>query len=114
MLGENNVFQCHDAGSNEQSKHGKGGGPLACGLGGLLGVSLLSILYPGSAALRSIWLYGGLGLFSAFVLFDVQHIMHRAKTQHVYDPISGSISIYMDAVNLFVRFAMILGNSKRK
>jgi len=81
------------------------GGPLACGLGGLLGVSLLSILYPGSPALRSIWLYGGLALFSAFVLYDVQKIMYRAKTQHEYDPISGSISIYMDAVNIFVRFA---------
>ena len=90
------------------------GGPLACGLGGLLGVSLLSMLYPGSKALTSIWLYGGLALFSAFVLYDVQHVLHRAKTQHVYDPISGSIGIYMDAVNLFVRFAMILGNSKRK
>ena len=31
--GENNVFQCHDAGSNEQSSSGNnlGGGPLACG-----------------------------------------------------------------------------------
>jgi growth hormone-inducible transmembrane protein len=90
------------------------GGPLACGLGGLLGVSLLSMLYPGSPALTSIWLYGGLALFSAFVLYDVQHVMHRAKTQHVYDPISGSIGIYMDAINIFVRFAMILGNSKKK
>lgn len=90
------------------------GGPLACGLGGMLGVSLLSILFPGSAALRSIWLYGGLVLFSGLTLFDVQMIMHRAKSQKIYDPINGSVDIYMDAVNLFVRFAQILGGSKRK
>lgn len=90
------------------------GGPLAVGLGGMLGVSLLSMIYPGSAALTSIWLYGGLALFSASVLYDVQHIMHRAKTQHMYDPINASIGVYMDAINLFVRFVMIFGNSKRK
>lgn len=90
------------------------GGPLSVGLGGMLGVSMLSIFYPGSPALTSIWLYGGLALFSAFVLYDVQKVMYRAKTQHTYDPISGSIGIYMDAINLFVRFAMIFGNSKRK
>jgi len=90
------------------------GGPLAVGLGGMLGVSVLGMLYPGSAALRSIWLYGGLGLFSAFVLYDVQKIMYRAKTQHTYDPISGSVGIYLDALNIFIRFAMILAASKKK
>ena len=56
------------------------GAPLACGLGGLMGVSLLSMVFPQNAALTSIWLYGGLGLFSAFTLYDIQKIMHRAKT----------------------------------
>ena len=46
------------------------GGPLAMGLGGMLGISLLSIFYPGSPALYNMWLYGGLALFSAFVLYD--------------------------------------------
>jgi FtsH-binding integral membrane protein len=57
------------------------GGPLALGLGGLMGVSLLSIIYPGSPALTNIWLYGGLALFSAYVLYDTQKIMNNAKTQ---------------------------------
>ena len=48
----------------------KWGGLLSLGLGGLLGVSFLSIFYPGSPALKNIWLYGGLALFSAYVLFD--------------------------------------------
>ena len=46
------------------------GGPLSLGLGGMVGVSLLSILYPGSPALMNIWLYGGLALFSAFLMYD--------------------------------------------
>jgi len=48
------------------------GGPLAIGLGGMLGVSLLSIFYPGSPALYNIYMYGGLLLFSGFVLYDTQ------------------------------------------
>merc|ERR1719263_509693 len=57
------------------------GGPLCLGLGGMCGVALLSMLYPGSAALHNIWLYGGLGLFSMFVLHDTQRIIYNAKTR---------------------------------
>lgn len=90
------------------------GGPLAIGLGGMLGVSMLSMFYPGSAMLTNIWLYGGLGLFGAFVLYDTQKIIEKAKTRNKFDPCWESISIYMDAINLFVRFAMILGNNRKK
>lgn len=31
-----------------------------------------------------------------------------------YDPIMNSLTIYMDAINIFVRMAMILGESKKK
>lgn len=89
------------------------GGALACGLGGLLGVSLISMFYPASPALWSIQMYGGIGLFSLFTLYDTQMMLHRAKTQKQYDPIRSAVSIYLDAVNLFVRFAAIMGNRKR-
>lgn len=89
-------------------------GVLSIGLGGMLGVSIMSMLNPLSPALYNIWLYGGLGLFSLFVLYDTQLILERAKTQPVFDPISNSIHIYMDALNIFIRFAMIFGNSKKK
>ena len=56
------------------------GGPLALGLGGMLGVSLLSVFYPGNPILRNIWLYGGLALYSAFLLYDTQKILNKAKT----------------------------------
>lgn len=90
------------------------GGVLAIGLGGLLGVSILSMFNPMSPALYNIWLYGGLGLFSLFVLYDTQMILERAKTQREFDPITNSIGIYLDAINIFVRFAMIFGNAKKK
>ena len=50
------------------------GGALGMGCAGLIGVSLASIFYP-SPALFNIWLYGGLVLFSAFVLYDVQKLV---------------------------------------
>jgi len=53
----------------------------------MMGISLLSMFYPGSPALTSIWLYGGLALFSAFLLYDTQAVLERAKTQYKYDPI---------------------------
>jgi FtsH-binding integral membrane protein len=80
------------------------GGPLALGLGGMLGISLLSIVYPGSPALYNIYLYGGLALFSAFMLYDTQNILYRAKTDVRFDPINSSLHVYMDAINIFVRF----------
>ena len=90
------------------------GGVLAIGLGGMLGISILSMFNPLSPALYNIWLYGGLGLFSLFVLYDTQMILERAKTMKVYDPINNSMRIYIDAVNIFIRFAMIFGNAKKK
>lgn len=90
------------------------GGPLAVGLGGMMGVSLLSIIYPGSPVLTNIWLYGGLALFSAYVLYDTQKIMHDAKTMKKYDPINNSIGIYLDSINIFIRFVQIFGGSKKK
>lgn len=48
------------------------GGPLALGLGGMLGICLLSIVYPNSKALYNLYLYGGLALFSAFMMYDTQ------------------------------------------
>lgn len=80
----------------------------------MLGISLLSIVYPGSPALYNIYLYGGLALFSAFVLYDTQKIMHNAKTLQQYDPINESMKVYLDAINIFVRFVQIFGGNNKK
>lgn len=89
------------------------GGALGLGCGAMLGVGLLSMFYP-SPALMNIYMYGGLLLFSAFVLYDVQKIIHNAKTRSVYDPINESLGIYMDTIILFERFLMIFMNNKNK
>lgn len=39
------------------------------GCAGMMGIGLASMFFP-SPALYNIWLYGGLVLFSAFVLYD--------------------------------------------
>jgi growth hormone-inducible transmembrane protein len=89
------------------------GGPLALGLGGICGVCLLRILYPNSAALYNINLYGGLVLFSAYLMYDIQEIINRAKTKMRYDPIYESLGIYLDVVNLFTDFVEIFGKEKK-
>ena len=90
------------------------GGPLSLGLGGLLGVSLLQILYPHSRALYSISLYGGLGLFSLFMMYHTGKMMDNAKTKGAYDPINNSLGVYIAAVNIFQSMVMILGGSRKK
>jgi len=70
------------------------------GLGALIGINLLSIFYP-SPALFNMWLYGGLFLFGALVLYDTQKIIYNAKMKRVFDPLNESLGIYLDAINLF-------------
>lgn len=89
------------------------GGALSMACGGMLGVSILSMMYPGSSALFNIWLYGGLALTGGLVLYRTQNIIHCAKTQPQFDPINHSIGLYLDAVNMFIRFLMIFNNNKK-
>jgi FtsH-binding integral membrane protein len=89
------------------------GGALGMGCAGMLGIGLASMFWP-SPALFNIWLYGGLVLFSAFTLYDVQKIIHRAKTAHKYDPIGQSLGIYLDTIILFERFLIIFMQNKKK
>ncbi|KAJ8917564.1 hypothetical protein NQ315_005613 [Exocentrus adspersus] len=105
------------------------GGPLAMGLGVVFVSSLGSMFLPPTTALGaglySISLYGGLLLFSAFLLHDTQRIVAQAERYPAnpalygvrpYDPINASISIYLDTLNIFVRVATILagGGQNRK
>lgn len=75
------------------------------------------------AGLYSIALYGGLVLFSGFLLYDTQKIIHKAERTPVngygvakFDPINNCISIYADTLNIFIRIAQILamGGNRRK
>ncbi|XP_017119695.1 growth hormone-inducible transmembrane protein [Drosophila elegans] len=100
------------------------GGPLAIGLGVVFASSLASMWLPPTTAvgagLASMSLYGGLILFSGFLLYDTQRIvkaaeLHPQNSSSLYDPINHALAIYMDALNIFIRIAIILaGDQKRK
>ncbi|RZF37530.1 hypothetical protein LSTR_LSTR008568 [Laodelphax striatellus] len=101
-------------------------GPLAIGLGVVFAASLGSMFLAPTTALGSglysISLYGGLLVFSGFLLYDTQKIIKSAETHspyamEKYDPINRSMSIYMDTINIFIRIVSILsngGSSKRR
>lgn len=101
------------------------GGPLAAGLGVVFVSSIGGMFFPPTSALGaglySISIYGGLVLFSMFLLYDTQKIIRNAEHHPVYaarpyDPINNSIGIYMDTINIFIRIATILsgGSSRRR
>ncbi|KAL7728251.1 hypothetical protein ACLKA6_007357 [Drosophila palustris] len=99
------------------------GGPLAIGLGVVFASSLASMWLPPTTAvgagLASLSLYGGLILFSGFLLYDTQRIvkaaeMHPQHSTYKFDPINHAMAIYMDALNIFIRIAIILSNSDQR
>lgn len=94
------------------------GGPLAIGLGVVFASSIGSMFLPPTTklglSLYSMSIYGGLILFSMFLLYDTQKIVKKAEHQYQFDPINESISIYMDTINIFMRIASILAGGNRK
>lgn len=104
------------------------GGPLAMGLGVVIASSIGTMFLPPTTALGaglySISLYGGLLLFSGFLLYDTQKIIAKAERHPnypmvgmpQYDPINAALSIYMDTLNIFIRIVTILagGGNRRK
>ncbi|KAH8420849.1 hypothetical protein KR222_006806 [Zaprionus bogoriensis] len=99
------------------------GGPLAIGLGVIFASSLASMWLPPTTALgaglASLSLYGGLILFSGFLLYDTQRVvkaaeMHPEHSPHKFDPISHALAIYMDALNIFIRVAIILSSGDQR
>ena len=101
------------------------GGPLAAGLGVVFVSNIASFFFPPTSniglGLYSVVMYGGLILFSAFLLYDTQRIVHHAESVphpayglKPYDPINASMSIYMDTINIFIRIAMMLAGNNRK
>ena len=99
------------------------GGPLAMGFGVVFMSSIASMFIPPTSSLGlglySVVMYGGLLLFSAFLLYDTQRIVRSAESVphpsyaiKPYDPVNASMSIYMDTINIFIRIAMILAGNR--
>ncbi|KAK9530261.1 hypothetical protein VZT92_011775 [Zoarces viviparus] len=102
------------------------GGPLAVGFGVVIASSMGSMFLPPTSAfgagLYSIAIYGGLVLFSVFLLYHTQNVVKRAETHPLYgvqkyDPINACMGIYMATLNIFIRLVMIMsggGGGKKK
>lgn len=83
------------------------GGPLFGCLLGMIGLNIASFFVPAlSGMAHSISLYGGLALFSAYVSYDTQLMIERARLGET-DYVSDSLSLFLDLVNIFVRFVSI-------
>ncbi|BFZ58784.1 hypothetical protein PYCC9005_005849 [Savitreella phatthalungensis] len=100
------------------------GGPLLAGVTVVALASLAPMILPARIAARAlapleaISLYGGLAVFSGFVLYDTQKILHRARlAQQGYmkrDTCRESISLELDCINIFVRLVSILSGQQQR
>ncbi|KAI0347694.1 bax inhibitor [Trametopsis cervina] len=100
------------------------GGPLLAGVTVVALSSLAPLALPlgmrGLAITEAISLYGGLAVFSGFVLYDTQKILKNARLAESgiipRDPLKESISLELDMINIFIRLVQILAmnNSRRK
>jgi len=87
-------------------------GFLAAGSGVMMACAMASF-FTNSALVHNVWLYGGLALFLAYVLYDVNQIKIKAERSAAFDPMAQSVHIYMDTINIFIRILMILDSKKR-
>ncbi|KAM0748106.1 hypothetical protein T439DRAFT_328085 [Meredithblackwellia eburnea MCA 4105] len=99
------------------------GGPLLAGLGVVLVSSLAPMVMPRMAmrtmsVLEHVSAYGGVAVFSGFILYDTQKILKHAQLAErgmvPRDPIRESVSLILDAINLFVRIVQVLMLQQRK
>ena len=54
------------------------------------------------------WLWGGLALFSALTMYDMQVCLNKCKKEENYDPISTTLELYMDALGSFIGFLTVM------
>ncbi|KAI0735049.1 Bax inhibitor family protein [Earliella scabrosa] len=94
------------------------GGPLLAGVTVVALSSLAPMALPlgmrGLAISEAISLYGGLAVFSGFVLYDTQKILNHARMAEQgrlpRDPLKESIGLQLDMINIFIRLVQILAS----
>lgn len=89
------------------------GGALTVALVALIGASFINLIlgFTGgkSAGLAFLISWGGAVIFSLFILYDVSMIMHRLSPD---DYVLAAVSLYLDAINLFLHILSILSRSR--
>jgi len=98
------------------------GGPLLAGVTVVALSSLAPMALPlgmrGLAVAEAISLYGGLAVFSGFVLYDTQKILHHARMAEQglvpRDPMKESIGLELDMINIFIRIVQILAMQQKR
>lgn len=83
------------------------GVPLFGGLCGLLVINLSNIFIQ-SPLLHDVNLYGGVGLFTLYSIFDYHEALQRYRDGQL-DPIYSATNFSLNIINLFVRFVQIFG-----
>lgn len=84
-------------------------GALFVGLILLFAGGLLNLFFFKSFDLQYFMAWGGVFLFSGFILYDTSNIIHRYKTD---EAILGALSLYLDILNLFLSLLIILGGRR--
>ncbi|CAI7800344.1 unnamed protein product [Closterium sp. NIES-53] len=83
------------------------GGFLASAVSTMLALRLASIFFGGSNAVFQIELYGGLLVFSGYIIYDTQVLLERAR-QGQCDHVVDALELLLDFVAVFVRILFIL------
>ena len=96
------------------------GMPLTVALFGFAGMSLLSIVSDavvGPTAITNIWsnvdMYAGLGLFSLFTMYDTHYALDHYENEENPSHVGCATGLYLDLVNLLIRFMEILAKWKK-
>jgi len=88
------------------------GGFLSSALTTMVILGFLNIFFS-SLFMFNILLYGGLIVFSGFVIFDTQLIIEKAAMGNK-DFVTDSLELFLDFINIFVRLLILLSKDKKK
>lgn len=92
--------------------------PLAAGLTALTIASTVAWFFPATAfayGVSRVSLYGGLAIFSGYLLYDSQRLYEQAKDQNKeFYPIKHAVCFQLDLANIFLRVVQILHENSRQ
>jgi FtsH-binding integral membrane protein len=113
FVGTSCVFACFSLAAIFSSRRSMFylGAILSTAITTLTWVSFLYVFFP-TAASYNFLLYGGLLVFSGYVVFDTQLIIAKAQ-QGDFDAIRGAFELFVDFVAIFVRLMRIMSKKKK-